>query len=261
VSFVACPAGLALPRTEILMQVAFPTGSSSPRSAAVDSQRGVFRAEEDGEFAQVHQDTQTVRWVTRDVYAEGSLPIRHVTPRLPTPEVHQDGGLDCAADRARVVRLDQWWYELSGVWQTYSDRDNKRLEEAYDPPRRVRVAVRDGEGEADVILMAERSQQGEVLPLLRARWHVQRSDGTFLPFSHIDSANIEQALVLGPFLFVADHYFAAKVLTLRAQAAGVGRCVAAPSAPPPFTPPPSTSHPLQVPPLHTSPFHSASPPE
>lgn len=211
-----------------LLQVTFPPDSRSPRSAKVDDCRKVFRATEEGEYAQVQQDTQKVRWVTI-MYSEGSLPIRSVTPVFPdaVQEKSPSHASTEARGMAKSVQQIQWWCKRHGVWQCYGDIDNRKLEIAYDPPQRVRVAVCEGHAVVDMISKTESNNDGSVNPVLRARWHVQRSDGTLLPFSEIDGANLEQGLVLGPMEFVADHYFAQRLEGLRARQEGAARRSAA----------------------------------
>lgn len=212
------------PAGSALLQITFPPDSKSPRSAKVDDFRKVFRATEEGEYAQVQQDTHKVRWVTV-MYSEGSLPIRSVTPFF--PDVVQETATSHAStevrDKVMSVQQSQWWCKRHGVWQSYGDIDNRKLENAYDPPKRVRVAVCEGHAVVDMISKTESNNDGSVHPVLRARWHVQRSDGTLLPFSEIDGANLEQGLVLGPMEFVADHYFALRLEGLRARHEGAAR--------------------------------------
>ena len=66
------------------LNVAYPKGEIVLRGAGVgvnvDGKRRVFRAVEGG-WAQVHRESQTVRWVT-DVFHEGCLPMREVTPMI-----------------------------------------------------------------------------------------------------------------------------------------------------------------------------------
>ena len=205
---------------------------SSGIGVSVDNQRTVYRAVETGEFAQVHKDTQTVRWVTIN-YIPGNHPLKTVTPLSWQHEL-LDGSLsltrykcdpdnqDQTPSRQQVrdvakFHLIQWWCHRSGTWEHYSEKDNGQLEAAYSPPRRMLVPVCEGSAVVDIVSKTERTAEGAVYPIIRTKWHVQRSDGTLMPFDESDSAMLEDALVIKPADRVADHHFTLKLRALRAK--------------------------------------------
>jgi hypothetical protein len=187
--------------------------TGEPVAVPVDSQRTVYMAIEEGEYAQLHCDTHTVRWVTI-VYTEGSLPIKAVTPWTraqqqqnltlnPSPSIC--GTAPAESPEEGAFRLVQWWCQRAGTWQHYNDADNEALEAAYQQPRHSLVRVCGDAAVVDIISKTERTVDGAVFPLLRSKWHVQRSDGSLWPFNNADNTALEKEFVVSP-LDCLDHF-------------------------------------------------------
>jgi hypothetical protein len=111
----------------------------------------------------------------------------------------------------------QWWYQRDGSWKHYDDEDNALLERVYFPPQRVQVPVRGGQGIVDLISATEYASDGQVHPVLRAKWHVQRSSGALAPFNQVENAKLEEELVLFPAEMVAHHEFLSVLRSVKAK--------------------------------------------
>ena len=169
------------------------------------------------------------------VYKEGSLPMKTVTA-LSEEQQQQNEELvltrttgdlqrthlaeqekEQTADKEGVFRLTQWWCQRQGVWHNYSDVDNRNLEDAYYPPRNAQVTVCMGTAVVNIVSKTERSNEGAVYPMLRTRWHVQRSDGTLIPFSHQENTALETAFVVNPMECVDEYDFDLILRAMRAK--------------------------------------------
>jgi hypothetical protein len=193
---------------------------ATAQSVVVDAERRVYPSAEDGEFVEVRDGSKSTRWVTF-VYRKGALPVKKV--RLaedvqPSP-ADAGGGTECGksgeSGESGRHRLVQWWCQRAGVWEAYSEADNGKLEEAFSPPRHAEVPVCGGEGFVDIVSQSEHLTAGVVNPVIRTKWHVQRSDGTLLPFNEADSAALDHELVVRPAEFVADHLLHTSLNALR----------------------------------------------
>ena len=195
---------------------------ASPADAAhgvpVDDQRTVYRAAAAGAFVQVHQGSHKTRWVSVQ-FKPGALPIEELTA-LKDAEPPKPCIDALTLENAATWRLVQWWCQRDGSWQPYNDHDNDVLERAYFPPQRVQVPVRGGAAVVDVIGATEHASDGAVYPVLRAKWHVQRTSGELAPFNKTDNARLEESLVRVPVEAVTNHEFHAVLRQLRAKGLG-----------------------------------------